>query len=407
MEPQGGFAKNAQSPAPAKHPSGWEPFVEERGDTAVAVSQPMTDANPDERKLLDGWQLNPDEWRIVGPVNCRRWQANTPVIVDGKTVGYEQTWLYYYKANLERIDPRRDSALAALMDEIRSHRPKKRGSVGSTDARAFGVCVADWQLGKNDGGGTNGIVARALRAIDAAAERQKDLRRIGRGSSALYVFGLGDLIENCGGYYEQQAFRVELNLRDQINVARRLIIKAIEHWAPMFDRVVVAAVGGNHGENRSDGKSFTDFADNHDVGIFEQVADVIAMNAAAFGHVSFAIPKHDLTLTLDVCGTITALAHGHQFRRGSSQAQKAIEWWKGQAMGNTPVGDASLLLSAHYHQFIVQRMNTKTHIQCPSIEGASEWFHNTTGYMGKQPPGVLTLTIGAADPSGWGNLEIL
>ena len=97
----------------------------------------------------------------------------------------------------------------------------------------------------------------------------------------------------------------------------------------------------------------------------------------------------------------------HQFKRGSTQAQKAIEWWKGQAMGNTPVGGASLLITGHYHQLVVQRMNTKTHIQCPSIEGGSEWFANMTGYMGMQPPGVLTLSIGSREPSGWADLEVV
>lgn len=408
LEPAGGFAESVKSAAPKHaHPKGWEPHVEERGDAATAISQPMETANPDEEELIRGWNLDPKQWRIVGPVNCRRWQANMPEIVEGKVVGYVQKWLYYYKANLERIDPVREARVTELIEEIRTHKPRRSSTTTSTDDRAFAVCIADWQLGKNDGDGTNGIVARALRAIDASAERQKDLRKIGRGSSSLYVFGLGDLIENCGGYYEQQAFRVELNLREQINVARRLIVKSLEYWSPMFDRVVVAAVGGNHGENRSDGKSFTDFADNHDVGIFEQVSDVVSMNESAYGHVSFVIPNHDLTLTLDVCGTVTALAHGHQFKRGATQAQKAIEWWKGQAMGSTPVGEASLLLSGHYHQLVVQRMNTKTHIQCPSIEGGSEWYANTTGYMGMQPPGVLTLTIGSVDPSGWGNLEIV
>lgn len=410
VEPKDGYTRVADSPRAERrsHPKGWEPHVEENGNTATAISQPTDNKSPDEAELIRGWNLDPAQWRIVGHVNCRRWEASFPVYVDGKHAGNEKKWLYYYKANLERIDPKRDADTAALIAEIKEHKPSPRTSTSTTNDRAFGICIADWQLGKNDGDGTHGIVERALRAIDAAAERQKDLRKIGRGSSDLYVFGLGDLIENCADFYEQQTFRVELNLREQINVARRLIVKALEYWSPMFDRVVVAAVGGNHGENRSDGKSYTDFADNYDIGIFEQVSDVMSMNPATYGHVSFKIPNHDLTMTLDVCGTITGLAHGHQFKRGSSQAQKAIEWWKGQAMGSTPIGDATLLLTGHYHQLLVQRLNTRTHIQCPTLEGGSEWFHGITGYMGAQPPGVLTLTIGANEPfHGWGNPEIV
>jgi predicted phosphodiesterase len=207
-----------------------------------------------------------------------------------------------------------------------------------------------------------------------------------------------------------QTFSVELNYRDQMKMARRLIAQALRTWAPGFDQVIVAAVGGNHGENRLDGKAFTSFSDNADVAIFETLEEVFAENPDAFSHMSFVIPDDRLDLTLDVKGTITALAHGHQAGKGSTAAQKLDNWWMGQAHGMQPAGDASLLLSGHFHHLSVTQSGQKTHIQCPALEGGSDWWRNVTGQ--RSAPGLLTLTIGSEHIRedhrvGWDNLQVV
>ncbi len=50
-------------------------------------------------------------------------------------------------------------------------------------------------------------------------------------------------------------------------------------------------------------------------------------------HINFVFPKNELTLTLDVHGTIVGLAHGHQVK-GSAES-----WWGKQAFGMQPIGD--------------------------------------------------------------------
>ena len=45
------------------------------------------------------------------------------------------------------------------------------------------VCLSDWQMGKRDGDGTKGIVARI------------ELRKSGVDLAHLYVVGLGDIVE--------------------------------------------------------------------------------------------------------------------------------------------------------------------------------------------------------------------
>lgn len=400
VAPGGGFAESVVAPPKFEHPKGWEPHVEESGNTAKAVSQPTTEANPDERKLIEGWNLNPDEWRIVGPVNCRRWQANTPVKdAKGKTVGYEQVWLYYYRANLERVDPIRESQTAALIEEIRTHVPVPISPPEGDEA--FVVAIADVQMGKSDVDGSAGTAGRFLRSIDAVEERIAWLRTGGKANGVLYVLGMGDLIENCADFYAQQTFRADLNRREQINVTRRLIVKALERWAPLFSRVVVACVGGNHGENRRKGKSFTDFSDNDDVAIFEQVQEILAANPSTYGHVSFVIPKDELGITLEIAGEVVGITHGHLYRKG-----KACEWWAKHAHGQQPIGSARILIGAHYHHLFLDGEGSKSFIQCPALEGGSDWYRNQSGQAARR--GVLTLRVGTnVGESGWADLEVV
>jgi hypothetical protein len=262
-------------------------------------------------------------------------------------------------------------------------------------------------MGKPDGDGADGTARRLLSSIGGVEQRIRDLRTIGRKLETLYLFGMGDLIEGCDGFYPQQTFRVELNRRDQVKVMRRIVLRMLEQWSPLFERVVVSCVGGNHGEHRKDGKSFTDFADNDDVAIFEQVQEIVCENPKAYGHVSFAIPNHDLTMTFDIYGTSTAITHGQVFGKGSGPiAKRAIDWWAKQAHGEQPAGSCRLLLSAHYHHLLITEDGAKTHIQCPAMEGGSDWFTQTAGKRSR--PGLLTLRVGQnVSQSGWADPEVV
>jgi predicted phosphodiesterase len=182
-----------------------------------------------------------------------------------------------------------------------------------------------------------------------------------------------------------------------------MIVQALKEWTPLAPEVLVAAVGGNHGEERLNGQSYTDFADNRDVAVFEDVAEILRENEDRFGHVRFMLPNRDLTLTVDVFGTIVGLAHGHQIQKasGASPAKKAEAWWEGQMTARNPVGDADLLLTGHFHHLVLQSIGPRWHIQMPALHGGSEWFDNVRG--GKNPPGQVSLVVG---PDGWDHLKV-
>lgn len=66
------------------------------------------------------------------------------------------------------------------------------------------------------------------------------------------------------------------------------------------------------------------------------------------------------------------------------------------------VGDATLLLTGHYHHLRVEQPGAKTWIQAPALDGGSDWWTNTSGQH--SAPGTLTLVVGQG---GWDHLRVL
>ena len=369
--------------APSRtHSQGWEPGVAWNGKEGTIVTGALpADNAPNWDTILKVWGLDPDKFQVVEPVLFNVW---------GDPLGQlNRQW----KGKVVQRTVSQDADVERLVQEIKKHKFAK--PLVREEGLAMLVAISDLQLGKGEGGGTAGIVARFLAGINEVEARWKELVKTGRPLSRLVVVGLGDVVESCDGHYDMQAFQTDLDRREQITVARRLLVKAITSWARFAPQVIVAAIPGNHGENRRGGKAFTTFGDNDDVAVFEQAAEVVGANPD-YDHVKFAFPKNDLTMTLDVCGTIVGLAHGHQFRGNP------LTWWAKQALGLQRTGDSSLLLAGHLHHLVVQQSGARTFVQAPSLDGGSQWFTETQG--ASAPAGILTMTVGGGF---WDDLRVL
>ena len=380
------------------HPKGWEPRIDTSKKEIVSKPQKKAGNPQDHRwdKYLEELGFNPDEFEIIEPFEIRSWDSNTE---NGKDT------FYYYKAKIvsKYAVNDRDFDFKALLSEIKKSKPKAQTIKGKS---SMIVCLSDWQMGKRDGDGTKGIVARIEQMIPDVTARIKELRKSGVDLAHLYVVGLGDIVEGCEGFYPMQEHSIEYDLRRQKMIARRLLVKSLKEWAPLFKNVVVACVPGNHGENRKNGKAFTTFGDNFDVAIFDEAAEIFQENPA-YKHVKFVIPENDLWLTLDVSGTIIGIAHGHQFRTGGRYShQKAVAWLSGQAFGMTEMGDADILISGHFHHLFVVNEGKRTLMQCPSVDGGSEWFENMTGKSSYAGTLTFSITPGKTQLQ-WDNLKVL
>jgi len=244
--------------------------------------------------------------------------------------------------------------------------------------------------------------------LSASLDRFKTLRKkydIG----AIYLIGLGDLVEGCSGdWYAMQTWAADLTDREQDKLVRRLILEIIDAFVDTKLPIICAGVPGNHGENRRNGKAFSDWLDNRDYAAFETVAEICAQNPDRYANVHFpleALNDDDLTLTLDVMGVPVAFAHGHQFRSGTNSQAKMEGWLKGQALGRTGVADAQILFAGHLHHFVLSESTGRTVIQVPALDGGSRWFQATSG--ASAPAGMVTALIGSCFIRGWSELLVV
>ena len=75
------------------HPKGWVPRVEMEGSEGTIVTPPTEGASPDFEAAFKSFELDPDEYEILEPVNFRTWQ----MWADG-----ELKTMRYFKANVRR-----------------------------------------------------------------------------------------------------------------------------------------------------------------------------------------------------------------------------------------------------------------------------------------------------------------
>jgi len=382
-------------------PQGWEPGIAWDGSEGHLTTGPLEDAPNDAlwSELIADWNLDPSTTEVVpGSIQVRGWDANIG--------GGEVRRLRYYRATIRSRAAGQDRADVEELCRLASAKRPRRPAPEVASDIALVVPISDLQIGKGEGGGSLAAVERIATGIDAITDKVREMTRRGRPPEAIYLLGMGDLVEGCGEHYAMQTFQVDLDHRQQKRVVRRLLMRAVDVSAPLAPRVVLAAIPGNHGEYRKAGKAFTNWDDNADLEVVEGVAEVCAANPERYGNVSAVIAR-DLTLTLGVCGVNVGMAHGHQYGRASGHAAgKAEKWWSGQVMGRQPIAEADILISGHFHHFVMSESLGRLFVQCPAQDGGSYWWTAQTGQHA--PAGQLMLGIGRGyGARGWGDVEIV
>ncbi len=155
------------------HPSKeWTPHIDT--ETGVIVARARQDdvdlSDPDNAINWNGhlrdWGFNPEIFTVEEPVEMRTWDA---AIGNGQVERF-----VYFKARIRRRRPRED--FDKLIEEIKKQKPIQHRQGGK---HWFVVCLADWQLGKQDQGGSEGVVEAIVELDSAVVGRVRDLRRAG------------------------------------------------------------------------------------------------------------------------------------------------------------------------------------------------------------------------------------
>lgn len=383
-------------------PAGWEPGVRwSAKDAAGTIITGDLESEPDAAlwaEIIRDWQFDPEVMEIVdGSIELIGW--------DSPIKGTDRSQrLRRYKAKFRQRAQRGDRVdVDALCRMVEKRKARKVHTIDTAE-RALVVVCSDWQVGKGEGDGTEGTVGRICASLDRLMAHLRNLRRIGRGVDAVYLVGLGDLVEQCSGHYASQTYTTDLNRREQMRVVRRLLLQFVDALCAVYP-VVLTGVAGNHGENRNGaGKAYTTPDDNDDLAVIEQVAEVLAANPERYGHVSTFLPT-ELSMCLDIAGVPIGFCHGHQAGNSGSPGAKLEKWWSGQIVGGQAVADARILVTGHYHHLLLSESTGRTHMQAPAMDPGSAWFTNSTGQS--SPAGMLTFVADASTVRGWHSLEVL
>ena len=361
------------------------------------VDRPITCA-ADWAPVLRHFGLDPDTFEIVDDtVRMSSWQTSR-----GLDDGTRSTvTLWAYRARFKRTAVRLPGLdLDALATRVHKFRPRptpvRRVILGAPST--FTTVTADWQLGKGEGEGVTGTVARVHDALQQSVDRLLELRRAGRNVTAGAMLDSGDSTESPCGHYDTQLFEATLTTREQLLLAGDLKALWIRTMAPLVDDYLVAGSLCNHGEFGSTGtgtKQQTSASDNSTAYVLEVLKRILD-GRPGYDHIQWGIP-HDEYVTLhNLTGVPVAMTHGHKMPGGKAEE----DWLKSQGIrilrehGIEP----RLWITGHRHHVDVKDFGWANRIQCPSLDYGSKWLADQGGKWSS--PGTLTMLVGQHEQAG-------
>ena len=330
----------------------YTPKAEFDGTSGYLQTRGLTEQPKDFTALLEQFGYDTNEVRIVGEPRTSRWQT------------YDERWLTSYRFTLA---PALTSDLEDLMKL--ASRGKAHKQTGLTGTGVFNFQAGDQQIGKIDGDGTEGTIQRFLESIDVAKAEYRSLRKR-RNIGGINLMFPGDCIEGVVSQKGKNQWRTDLTVTEQIRIFRRLLMRAVEEFAPLSDNVWLRVVNGNHDEAQRQQNTRPDdgFATEQAIA----VADALEINPGRYGHVKVEVPPLDQSwMTVESFDTIYTIAHGHQWRRG-----KAMDWLANQALHATNVSATHLLVHGHEHRWTVDTNGARKIICSPAYDGGSTWLDN-------------------------------
>jgi len=358
--------------------------------------------------------LKPEDYRIVDDtVGCSVWQQSAGKDKNGDP---QVIHLYAYRARFQRIsdtdrETERVVAELAARLQLKRHTARRTPGAGLGPESSFTVMFSDWQLGKNEirdedrAHGTTGVEQttwRVERAIDAAKRRVKELRRAGRNITGIALAHMGDPTEGLDSY-QNQAFILELNIVQQMEIALHLMTLGAEELLPLADsgKQDMIFTLCNHGQlaRRSSKSNVTDDSDNVQNHLAMLLKDYII--GPRFKDVRWHIPGLQMITTLNLAGVDVAAAHGHKI------AGSEDNWLLKQTalLGATRGAAPTLWLTAHRHSQDSRDLGSLARIQAATADGGSPHFTDTSAIY--STPGTTSLLIGKHDERGYSDLELL
>lgn len=346
--------------------------------------------------IFERFNLDPAEFVIVDDtVRCGTWQQSK-ALEDGTR---DVVNLYSYRARFAR----RVAGLvdyASLRTMVRNWKPAPAHEPTKPNV-TYVIGMADWQLGKGEGTGTPGTVRRLDASLKSIVAELDSLESRGIIPERVLFANLGDHTENVQGSYANQAGSVDLNMREQLNLALELNLHWVKTLAPRFRYAEYRACLCNHGQmSRGTGRdNVTDDSDNA-TGLITDTLKTICALHPDLAHVEIDKPAGAMITTTTVSGVNIAMAHGHKIG-GNEETWLAKQ---SQALTHTQGFIPDVWFTAHRHSAAVNDYGPYTRIQATTSDPGSKWFTDSTG--GYARPGVTTFLAGKDLAGGWDGYRI-
>ncbi|UDL16825.1 Mre11 double-strand break endo/exonuclease [Arthrobacter phage Atuin] len=379
-----------------KPPKGWEANLVLDGDTGEVTSTPQkSDKITDFSQILEEFNIDSNEFEVDGPVKLSKWQMfnrNLKNEEDEVVGGFE--WLTAYKFRIKKKNPDTFD-LPTLFAEVKSA-PKSlivdgrivTGS-GKSKNRTLVVPFSDLQAGKvGSRGDSQSLIERVMEKKWKLEEYIKQQNC----SEAVFLDG-GDVVESFENT-AQQGFTNDLSIMQQLDLAGTLEQEFISLLARTHDKVTVGGVPSNHGAWRKGKDVLGRPSDDWGLFLLKQIQKAYKLAPEAYGHVEFLYPgEWEKGLSIPVQGLDIGLVHGED----SSLAQME-NWWAKQVHGNSPIANADILITAHYHTLGLKPSGRsqktgkqKYWIATPTLDNGSDWWANKTG--SDSDPGLMAFVV--------------
>ena len=355
----------------------------------VQTAEPVTDW----AGVFERFNLDPAAFEIIGDtVRCSTWQQSKRLENGERDI----VNLYSYRAQFRR-KAQNGLDLASITQAIRNWNPSAILRQTATQPAALVVSMADWQLGKGEGDGTPGTLARLEKSLASIVEYADTLK----GVDHLVLANMGDHTENVAGSYASQTHTVDLNMRDQLTLAIETNLAWIKALAPMFQRVTYAAALCNHGQlSRGNGRdNVTDDADNA-TGLIGDTLKTICNSHDALRRIEWNVPRDEMITRVRAAGVNMPLSHGHKI------SGKEEDWLAKQSQYLTQVHRyiPDVWHTAHKHHAALTDYGPYTRIQATTVDPGSKWLLDAAGMYSR--PGTTTFLIGAHLPGKWAEYKI-
>lgn len=348
-------------------PADYRPHVELRDDGGVAATGLVDDTLITcEDDLLAMAGLDPQAWELE-PGTKRIWAHNDS----------DRRSIYF---GFRKRDQHSELAtwLASKIEPAKPTDRPAQTSSGSGDP--LFIALADLQIGKTDRlGGTPELIRRCDDVLARLVEQCSQDR-----PREIVLADLGDICENTSSHTSSsQAATNDLPVSEQLRVAARILMTYIITLRPLTDRMTVAAVRSNHGEERlADGKT-----NGGDWGIMAAGIVQDAFRLIGDDDVTFRLQEPlEAGVRVELGDLAIGLTHGHYARR----VDRMGDWVAQQCGGLRPsvFDDCRVIVHGHYHHLTAASSRGRLILGCPAMESGSDWVAKRSGEYGD--PGVLT-----------------